>query len=286
MISLLLAVIMGVVVKLVYKYIEGKDIDGDSVMVINYIVTIAIASGLCIKQGIFSTIGIPENRISILWCMVLGIFQAVMLVYNFLAIRKGIIDCGASMTTVFSSIGNMLTVLASVLLFREMPYMVQWVGILLAFGAILLANIDLEHGIQWNFKIILLWIAIMTCLMGINYKYIQTYTVTGYYNLFLLISFFLSLLLSIFLFRKKHCKYRLREMIFGIIIGIPNLSSSYFLLEALKTVPATVAYPINSAGSIVVTVVICAILFHEKLKNNEMGAILMTITGVILINIC
>ncbi|MGN1204675.1 MAG: EamA family transporter [Lachnospiraceae bacterium] len=285
MISLLLAVIMGVIVKIVYKYIEDKDIDGDSVMVINYVVTIAIASVLCIKNGIFSTIGIPENRISIIWCVVLGIFQAVMLVYNFLAIRKGIADCGASMTTVFSSIGNMFTVLISVLLFREMPYMIQWIGIVLAFGAIILTNVDFEHGLQWSFKTVLLWIAFMTCLMGINYKVIQTYTVTGYDNLFLLVSFFLSLLLSLVIFRKKHCKYRIREVIFGIIIGVPNIASSYFIISALKTVPATAVYPINSAGSIIVTVIVCAFLFHEKLKKNEILAILMTVIGVVFINL-
>lgn len=281
MISLFLAILAGVVVKVVYKYIEDKDIDGDSVMVVNYVVTTLIALKLCIGEKII----LNMHGSSIILCSIVGIFQAIMLVYNYLAVRKGILECGASMTTVFSSIGNMLTVLVSVFLFGELPHFLQWIGILLAFGSFFLENIDFESGIQWSFKGVLLWIALMTCLMGINYKVIQISAEAEYNNMFLFISFFLSLLLCGVVFRKKKCKYGCREILFGIIMGIPNIACSYFLMDALKTVPATIAYPVNSAGSIVVTVVICAVLFRERWRKNEICAIFTTILGVVLINL-
>lgn len=302
MISLCLSILMGVVVKIVYKYIEGKDIDGDSVMVINYVATIVIALAFCLNSGIFGQVqsikmdsagsalaaslqGALSVEASIIWCAFIAFFQAIMLVYNFLATRKGIIQCGASMTTAFSSIGNMLTVLLSILIFREFPGIIQWIGIILAFGAMILSNLEFGAGIKWNFRPILLMITGMCCLMGIDYKFIQTCVLPKYDNLFLLFSFSLSLFLSLFYFRKKKCRYGIKEVIFGIIIGIPNIACSYFLINSLKTLPATVVYPINSAGSIVVTCIICSFIFKERLKKNELAAIGMTIAGVVLINL-
>ena len=65
-----------------------------------------------------------------------------------------------------------------------------------------------------------------------------------------------------------HRKERIgiKEMLFGIGVGIPNFFASRFLLIALNSVPAIIAYPTRGVGSILVVSIAGIFLFKEKLN--------------------
>lgn len=302
MISLVLSVICSMGCSMVYKSIGDRDVDGDSVMVVNYVTGSLIAFILCQQAGIFTEIGqIGSFRVweslvdsfrgnvtlesSICWCVVIGTLHGILFVANLMVMRYNIEKSGASLCTMFDAIGNMLPVLAAILLFRELPGQYQWMGIFLAFASVFIANLQFGGGGVWNMQPILLLESLFVGWMGINNKIFQMCAYARYKNLLLLIVFLFAIALSLWAFRKKKMKFRGREIACGVIMGFPNMFSSFFLINALKTVPAAIVYPINSAGKIVLTFIVCSIVFKEKLRKQEYTAILLTIIGTVLVNL-
>lgn len=68
-----------------------------------------------------------------------------------------------------------------------------------------------------------------------------------------------------------------KDILFGILIGIPNYFSARFLLLALGSLPAIVVYPVYSVATIVCITLAGVVLFREKLtrqKGLAMGLIM------------
>ena len=71
----------------------------------------------------------------------------------------------------------------------------------------------------------------------------------------------------------------------GLLIGIPNYYSARFLLLALGSVPAVVAYPVYSVGTIVVISAVGVLGFREKLSVQKKWAMLLILAALVLLNI-
>ena len=83
----------------------------------------------------------------------------------------------------------------------------------------------------------------------------------------------------------KGLKVTRRDLITGLAVGIPNLFSSFFLILALETIPAAVAFPIFGAGTIVIINVVGMAFFRERLTRVELAAVGLTIAAIVLINL-
>ena len=82
--------------------------------------------------------------------------------------------------------------------------------------------------------------------------------------------------------REKICK---GDLLYGLLIGIPNYFSARFLLLSLETVDAVVAYPTYSVGTIIVVSFVGMIFFREKLNRKQLFAIALILLSLILLNI-
>lgn len=70
-----------------------------------------------------------------------------------------------------------------------------------------------------------------------------------------------------------------------MLIGIPNFYSSKFLLWALVDVPAVIAYPVYSVGTILVVTLAGVALFRERLEKRQWLALGMILTALVFLNI-
>ena len=71
----------------------------------------------------------------------------------------------------------------------------------------------------------------------------------------------------------------------GLLIGIPNYYSARFLLLSLGYVPAVIAYPVYSAGTIMLTSIIGLLLFSEKLNAQKKLALVLILAALVLLNL-
>ena len=103
-------------------------------------------------------------------------------------------------------------------------------------------------------------------------------------SFFLMLSFLVSGIISgILVFRggEKITKY---EVLFGVLIGIPNYFSARFLLWALADIPAVITYPTYSIAAMALSGAAGVLMFREKLTKRQWGAYLLVILAVGLLN--
>ena len=90
------------------------------------------------------------------------------------------------------------------------------------------------------------------------------------------------LCVGLIFYRKE--KVGWKEILFGVLIGVPNFLGSHLLLKTLEQLPAVVVYPTRGVGGIMVVSLAGVCLFHEKLRKNQWIAIGLILIAVGLLN--
>jgi drug/metabolite transporter (DMT)-like permease len=104
-------------------------------------------------------------------------------------------------------------------------------------------------------------------------------------GLFLSIIFSSALFISLIILVILHRKISIKDILFGIGIGIPNYFSSFFLLNSLNSLDAVIVYPTYSVSTIVIITLVGVLFFKEKLKLNEIIGMVIIIGSIVLLNI-
>ncbi len=102
---------------------------------------------------------------------------------------------------------------------------------------------------------------------------------------FLCVTFASALILCFALLCYKKQKITKTEVLFGVLVGIPNYFSARFLLKAVGEVPAVVAYPTYSVATIVVISLVGMLCFKEKITKRQQAAIGIILVALILLNV-
>ena len=95
----------------------------------------------------------------------------------------------------------------------------------------------------------------------------------------------LSLFLCLCLILIKRQSIRLPDILFGLLIGIPNYYSARFLLLALNSVPAVIAYPTYSVSTIVCVTAAGVLLFREALDRRRICALMLILISLVFLNL-
>lgn len=173
----------------------------------------------------------------------------------------------------------------SIVLWKEIPKAIQWVGIFIALFSIIFANIsrDENKGTSINLTLILLFL--FGGMAEFENKLFQKYALIEYKDVFLFVIFITAFLFSLYFVVKSDKKIMKRDLLIGFLVGIPNLFSSYFLIMALDSISTSIAFPVYSAGSIIFISIGEVALYKESLSKKNKIAIVLVIIALILINI-
>ncbi|HRB19940.1 MAG TPA: hypothetical protein PKZ14_07645, partial [Chitinophagales bacterium] len=70
----------------------------------------------------------------------------------------------------------------------------------------------------------------------------------------------------------------------GIILGIPNYFSLYFLLKTLDTLTwqSSIIFPINNLGIVGLSAIAGVALFQEKMNTQKIIGFILAISSIIL----
>ena len=104
-------------------------------------------------------------------------------------------------------------------------------------------------------------------------------------DLYLLITFFTAFVLSAAFAIAGAKKITKNDLLFGIVIAIPNYFSSRFLLLTLNHVDAVLVYPMYSVTTLVVITLAGILLFKEAFGKKKMAAMGMILAALCLLNI-
>lgn len=94
-------------------------------------------------------------------------------------------------------------------------------------------------------------------------------------------AFILSFTLN---FYKKNL-YQIKNILGGIVLGIPNYGSLYFLLQALEksSMEPSKIFPINNIGIVCTTAVVGVLLFKERFNAKKVFGFVLAVLSIIFI---
>ena len=279
MIYLILAVLASTMVSVVMRLSTGKVKNNMSMLAANYVVCTALSA---VNAG-----GKLLTPMEVLPATVgMGIVNGAFYLLAFLLLHYNMKRNGVVLASTFMKLGLLVSMAVSVLFFREMPGVLQWIGFAIAIGAIILINY--EKGGDTGAAGGPMWLIVLLVVAGLGdamAKVFDTYGDTAYSGQFFIYTFFFDLLACLFLLVKNGEKPSMKEIGYGLALGVPNFFSARLLLKSIEHLPAVLVYPTVSVAIILVVTMVGLAFFKEKLKPRQLAGIGAILVALVLLNL-
>lgn len=272
-IAILFSSMLSILMRISEKYIKGNV----AMLAVNYITCTVVAALDAGAGNIFT------DQTGIETALLLGVIGGCVYLASFLLLQFNIQKNGVVLPATFMKLGLLVPTVISVAVFRERPEMLQIIGFVLAIAAIIIINFEKgENSVDFKLGLVLLLIfAGMGDAMSKIHEEIGNVALADTF-LFYIFGTACLLCLGVMLFKKQ--KIGRWELIFGILMGVPNYLSSKFLLSALNYLPAVVVFPTFSVGCIVVITLAGLLAFKEKLSKKQAVALCMITVSLAMLN--
>lgn len=191
---------------------------------------------------------------------------------------------GVVVTAISAKMSVVIPVSLGFLIFSEIATPLKIAGILLALFSFYLTFLK-GKGIAIDLRYIFLPL-IMFVVMGSNeslMKYAQFHFIGEEFVLFLSTAFLVSLFLGliILLFRVKNEKFALKNILAGIILGLFNWFSTYYMLKGMSLFDVSVVVPIINVSVVAASTLIGFLFFHEQLRPINWAGIFLAMVAII-----
>lgn len=278
MLYLILAIASSALVSIFIRLSENYVKNNISMLCMNYMMCLMLAVGYTGMDKVFETGEGFGTAIG------LGVVNGILFLASFVLLQINVRRNGVVLSATFMKLGVLVPTLLSVIAFREKPEVQQVIGFLVALLAIVLINFEKGQG-EAGFKIGLLLLLLGGGSGDAMAKIYDEVGPAQFEEQFLCFTFASALVLCVILAIKKQQKLTKTDILFGLLVGIPNYFSARFLLKAVGEVPAVVAYPTYSVATIVVISLVGMLCFKEKITKRQQVAIGIILVALVLLNI-
>jgi len=283
-IYLLLSIIFNAVLFVIIKLFAKYRIDALQALVVNYLTAFSVGLFFLPTTQTFNNI-IEES-----WfpgSLILGfVFISTFYVTTITSQQNGL-----SVASVASKMSVIIPIISGILLFDETFGFIKTTGILLALVAVYFTSKKETGDIQRASNLILpALVFIGAGTIDSSLKYLQTYYVASEkVTLFSSITFLCAfavgiLLISIQLLRKK-IKLKARNIVGGIILGIPNYFSLYYLVKMLeaKAFQSATLFTIHNIAIVLISTIVGLLFFKERISKRNAFGIALAIFAIVLV---
>lgn len=291
MLDILLCIVFSASLIVIFKIAGQRQVRTLPLIVVNYWVAGICGMVLCPE---LPTVSYLQQADWFPWAVVLG----VMFITVFNLIGVSTIRSGIAVTAIAQKMSLAIPILAAVFLFDETLTLLKIVGVLLAMGSILMTTYkpknliekdDLSPGKTSMWLALLLPLGVFfgsggcdTVVNIINKRYLLPHE-TDMLNtvLFLTAAISGTIALVVQVVRGKET-LRWRQLGFGIVLGVPNYFSLFFLLKALQRsgMESSVVFPMVNIGVVTTAAVVAYFGFKEHLTKFNLLGILLAIVAI------
>ncbi|MCP4399013.1 MAG: DMT family transporter [bacterium] len=265
MIFLLLSITCSVIIAHLFKYAEEQAIPMFGLFAVNYLVGSCVAFWGC-SPGFRQQLSSP--------LLILGALVGVLFVCSYVLMVLSMKKLGVTIPVSLMRLSAVFPTFGSMVFFAEIPEPLQVLGITLAFLSLPLASQDklLLKSIPEIFHNGFGWGLMLFVVFGItNFAFKmqrELISLSNPYH-FLVIIFPAAFLVSGIMVLRQKIVFTKIIVGLGIILGIINLFSSYFFMEALQSFSGIVVYPINGIGIILGSALTSIFLWKERLTGTN-----------------
>jgi drug/metabolite transporter (DMT)-like permease len=277
MIELSLSIIFTICLFLFFKEFDRRKVDTLEAISFNYLsaglLSIAFgSSGYSYENTLYSDWFIPT--------ILLGIFFIVM--FNIMALTTQ--KLGVTIGSLASKMSLIIPVVFALLFQGDSWTVLKSIGIVVALLSVYLTVKKDENKNGPIYLAIILFVGaglLDTVLSHIQFKYLDTQAAKDYFtSTVFLVAFCVGFMMLIV----KKQKFKIRNIIFGLSLGIPNYFSILFVLKSLNKMDSSLVFPILNIGVVVLSAIIGWGYYKEQLsKLNWLGIVLAISSICILI---
>lgn len=281
---LLLTILLNTLVFSLFKLFPKFGINQLQAIVTNYIVCVITGSVFIGK------VPIGMSSVSHSWfpwavlmgCMFIGIF-------NFIAWSTK--HEGMTTTTIANKLSLVIPVVFSVFLYDDKLSVLNILGIILALPAVYFTSKLAGEKLKANSYFFPFLLFLLSGLLDTLVKYVEqnflkeTQTQAIFTIHTFAVAAIIGAVLVIGLLAFKKMKFCLRSIVAGIILGVPNYFSIYFLIRLLHSnvMQSAVAIPVNNIGILICSAIVAIFFFKEKPTTTRIAGLGLALLAIALI---
>ena len=303
MIYLVLAIICSATIALIFKYTENSSGNRYVITSSNYFIAFMISLFMILynktliginkegsfvkefKEVVLKGTGIFSPFSSIIWAILIGGIFGGFFFLSFIYYQKSVKENGVGVSGTIAKLGILIPMIFSIIIWKEYPGTLQWIGILLSLVSIIIVNISFKGLEKLSIAPSIIFLFLFGGLAEFSNKIYQKYALNDFKSLFLFFIFLVAFIISFIYAKKKKSVIKKKDVLIGFLVGIPNLFSSFFLILSLESINTSVAFPLFSAGSIILITLGGYFIFKEKISFKNKIAIGLTLIALVLINL-
>ncbi|MCT4622276.1 MAG: DMT family transporter [Schleiferiaceae bacterium] len=280
MIYLFLSILTSGLIFIIFKGFSKYEIDNAQAIITNYVVAFSL--------GLISSDKGLSNVLGSDWIWVV-LMIGVLFISLFILMAQVSQTQGVTIATVAVKMSVAIPVLLGFTVFKDEVTVVKLIAIFLSLIAILLVTTKPDE----KFNIALLTLPLILFFgngsLDAILKFAQAKFVPAEeIELFTSLCFGCAALYGFLLYplRKNKPSFELKNILAGIVLGIPNFGSIYFLLKALEItgLESSVFFPINNIGIVLTSTLLALLIFKEKLALRNWVGIAVGVLSIILIS--
>jgi drug/metabolite transporter (DMT)-like permease len=250
----------------------------------------------CVITGSIVNGGFPINAASVAtpwfqWAAIMGVL--FVSIFNIIAITSQ--KNGIAVASVASKLSLIIPVLISIFLYNDKLNTLNSVGIVLALIAVVLTcyqpnNVAVNNNKSFATYVLPLILFIGSGLLDALINHVQKNHVNAdSQNAFLISGFFsagtIGSIILVIGFITRRQVFNFKNVIAGILIGVPNYFSIWCLVNYLKTthLQSSASIPVNNMGIVLFSTIVAWIVFKEKLSTINWLGILLSVVAILLI---
>jgi drug/metabolite transporter (DMT)-like permease len=288
MLYLFLSILLNAYLGILFAYFKKYKIDIFQAIVFNY--------GICVLTGsiFLGTFPVQPHILAepyFRWALAMGFL--FISVFNLIGISS--VKVGITITQTSNKLSFVIPVLFSYFLYQEQITPIKIAGIAAALIAVLLVSTKPKETkdnptTHWEYTLPFV-LFVSSGIIDTLTKYVEhtfltseaisnTYLITGFLTAFLI---GISVLGYLFLIGKRTFNYR--NLLAGIVLGVPNYFSIYYLVKALQSnaLSSSAIIPINNITVLFVVSLFGIFVFNEKLSKLNYIGLILTIMAILLI---
>ncbi len=252
-----------------------------NVLVINYL------AALIISFFSIDWVGFEEQK-GLIPVLIHAAILGFLFIINFMIYSRSIDKNGMGVSIAAMRMSLVFPIILSLLVYKEAATTALITGIVLSFAALLLLvpSSKKEKKKQLKFATLPIMLFIISGITDSGLKiFEQEFSLFFHESKFLASLFFFAFITgSLILVFRNEFNFKWKEVVLGVVLGIVNLYSSYFLLLALKELPGSIVFPIVNLSIVFAGTLIGVIFWKDKPQKRQwVGLVLASISIMLLV---
>jgi len=278
MLNLLLAIASSSLVSIVMRTSEKYTKGNHGMLAVNYVICVIMAAFYTGFGNLF-----PKAE-GIGFTLGLGTCTGILYLVGLLLVQLNIQKNGVVLSSIFQKLGLIVQVLISIIFFKEQPQLIQVLGIIICLVAVVMINFE-KGQTAVQFKMGLFLILLSSGFCDVMSKIHEEMGNPALADHFLFYTFGVAMILCIALIIVKKELFGWKDVLFGILLGVPNYFSASFLLKALNDIAAVIVFPTFSVATVVVISMTGLLVFKEKLSKKQWIGMGLILVALVFLNI-